>query len=103
MAWVMTGSDDDAAACPLHGYCYLCCGSGCEAYVDYIESHAHEGAADDVLDHVARYACVSAHDNLVGCDIGGAADKGGVCAGELDDVKRVETFACTSAYGAADS
>ena len=99
----MACGDDDAAAGFFHGDCYFCGGCGGKSDVDDVETHAHECAADDVLYHWARDACVSADYNLVALGCCGAADECGICRCELHDVERIERIAGSAAYGASDA
>ena len=100
---VVTGGDDDASGSALHGDGYFGGRRRGQADVHHIESHAHERAAHHVLDHLARDACIAAHDNPVAVVLGHTANQCGISRGELHNVQWVQCVTRTSADGSADA
>ena len=78
VAWVVTGSDDDASSSstPSHGKL----GGRCSGQpdVNHIVAHTHEGAAHHVLHHLAGDARITSDNNLVAVRLAATADEGGV-------------------------
>ena len=102
-AWIVAGCDDDAAAGAFHGDGNFGGGRRGEADVDHVEAHAHERAADHILDHRSGDACVATDNNLVALYRCGAADECSVSRCEFHDVEGVERIACPSSDGASDA
>ena len=76
---IMTGGDDDTAACAFHCDGNFCGGCGSEADVDNVEAHAHECAANHILDHRPGDACVATDHDFIALYRRGATNKGCVC------------------------
>ena len=72
----MAGGNYDAATSAFHCDSNLCGGRCGEADVNHVEAHAHERAADHILDHWARDACVATDNNFVTLYRCGATDEG---------------------------
>ena len=99
----MRGGKDDTAAgsFSLHGD--FSGGSGGESDVDHVEAHAHEGGHDEAVNHRTGKARVASHDDFVGIDSSGFADKCGVGGGEFHHIERAKPFAGSAADSASDS
>ena len=105
LARIVTGGDDDAAHGALHRHGELGGRRRGKADVEYIEAHAHEGAAHYVRYHFARYAGVAAHYDFaaVGADMFfSETGVGRNRLGDVDGAERVARFAADSTAEAGD-
>ncbi len=53
--------EDDTSACAFGCDGYFGGRSGCQTYVDHVESHAHECACDEFVYHGSGESCVASH------------------------------------------
>ena len=100
---VMAGGDDNAAACTLHGHSNLGGGGRGQTDVDHIETHAHQGSAHHILDHLTTDTCITTHHYLVAGDLCSAAYECSVGRCELHNVEGIKSVPCSSANGSADA
>ena len=99
----MAGSNDDATASAFHRDSNLCGRCGGQTDIDYVEAHAHECAANNVLDHRAGDACVATNNDFVALHSRCTTNECSISRCELHDVEGIERIACPSSDGASDT
>ena len=100
---IMTGSDDDTTIGLRHGDSQFGGGSCGQTDVEHIESHTHERAADNGVNHLSRHTGITPHNNLSAAVGSVATDECGISRCKLNDVKRIEGVACATADGSANT
>ena len=101
LTWVVACGDDDATIGATPAHSKLCGRRCCQSDVYHVEAHAHECAANYILHHLTRDACVTSYNNLVA--LACATNKGSVGRCKLNDVERIDRVACRTADSTANT